>query len=212
MKNLKNDWLIWTIILVPFLFVAYFWKQFPEQIATHFGFDGKPDDYSSKVTGLIMCPSINILFYFLFIVLPKIDPRKKSYALFPEKYKIIRLAIHSFLSFILMITIFFSLGYKFNLNFMVLYGILVLFLILGNLMGNVRNNFFVGIRTPWTLSSEEVWTKTHRFTAKLWVFSTIAVMLILPFLPQPEIVFGIYIALITIVPIVYSYIIFKKSN
>lgn len=210
MKNLKSDWLIISIIIIPFLFVAWFWDKFPEQIATHFGTDGVPNDYSSKLVGLILFPGINVLFYFLFLVLPKIDPRKKSYELFPDKYRIIRLAIHSFLSFIFMITIVYALGYHFDITYLVLYGVMVLFLILGNLMGNVRNNYFVGVRTPWTLSNEEVWTKTHRLTAKVWVAATLLTMVVLPFLPDPEIVFGVYVAIITIIPIVYSYIIYKK--
>lgn len=210
MKTLKNDWLIWTIILAPYILVALFWEKFPAQVPTHFGLDGSPDDYSSKFVGLVVFPGINIAMYFLFLVLPKIDPRRKNYVLFPEIYRTIRMAIHSFLSYMLVVTIFYSLGYKFDLGLMVLYGIMLLFLILGNLMGNIRNNFFVGVRTPWTLSSEEVWTKTHRFAARLWVGITLITMLVLPFLPHYEITFGIYLGIITIVPIVYSYIIYKK--
>jgi len=212
MKTLKSDWLIWIIILVPYFFVAWFWDKFPDQVPTHFGLDGAPDDYSSKVTGLLLFPGINILMYFLFLVLPKIDPRKKNYALFADKYKTIRLVLHSFLSFTIMTTIFFSLGYQFNMNFMILYGVLVLFLILGNLMGNVRHNYFVGVRTPWTLANEEVWIKTHRLTAKVWVFGTLITMAILPFLPETETFFGIYIGVITVIPIVYSYFLFRKIN
>lgn len=210
MKTLKNDWLIWTIILAPYILVAYFWNQFPEQIPTHFGMDGEPDAYSSKVVGLIIFPGINILMYFLFLVLPKIDPRRKNYELFPEKYRIIRMGIHSLMSYLLVVIIYYSLGYRFDMSLMVLYGILVLFLILGNLMGNIRNNFFVGIRTPWTLASEIVWTKTHRLTAKLWVVATLITMILIALVSRIEIVFGVYIAVITIVPIAYSYFEHKK--
>lgn len=212
MKTLKNDWLIGAIILVPFILVAWFWNKFPEQIPTHFGVDGNPDNYSSKVVGLILFPGINILLYFLFIALPKIDPRKKNYALFPEKYRTIRLAIHAFLSYTLVVTVLYSLGYRFDMGLMVLYGIMILFLILGNVMGNIRNNFFVGIRTPWTLSNEEVWTKTHRFAARLWVGLTLIAMILMPFLPHYEIVFSVYIGVITVVPIVYSYVVFKNID
>lgn len=120
------------------------------------------------------------------------------------------MAIHSLLSYLLVIIIFYSLGYHFDVGTMVIYGILVLFLIFGNLMGNIRNNFFVGIRTPWTLSSEEVWIKTHRFAAKLWVATTLLTMILVAFLPQVEIVFGVYLGIITLVPIVYSYVEYKK--
>jgi uncharacterized membrane protein len=95
---------------------------------------------------------------------------------------------------------------------MVLYGILILFLILGNVMGNIRNNFFVGIRTPWTLASEEVWTKTHRLAAKVWVVSSLITMVLIAILPHPEIVFGIYVGVILIIPIVYSFLVYKKLS
>ena len=214
MKTLKNDWLIWIIIIAPFIFITYFWDKFPEQIATHFGLDGQPNDYSSKVTGLILFPGINVAMYFLFIVLPIIDPKRKNYGLFQDKYKIIRMLLHALLSFITLVTIFYSLGYQFNLSMVLFYGMLSFFLVMGNYMGNVRHNYFIGVRTPWTLASEEVWTKTHRLAGKVWVAGSLLTMVILPFLPAEMcgIAFMILVALISIVPIVYSYLEYKKTK
>jgi uncharacterized membrane protein len=214
MKTLKNDWLIWVIILSPYLFVAYFWDKFPSQIATHFGMDGQPNDYSSKVTGLILFPGINVLMYFLFIVLPKIDPSRKNYGLFQDKFKIIRTLLHALLSYITMVTVFYSLGYQFNIEYVLFYGLLAFFLVMGNYLGNVRHNYFIGIRTPWTLSNETVWKNTHRLTAKIWVGGSLLMMVIYPFLPQ-EIsgtAFMIFIGAIAIIPIVYSFLDFRKQT
>lgn len=214
MKTLKNDWLIWVIILSPFLFVAYFWDKFPSQIATHFGMDGQPNDYSSKVTGLILFPGINVLMYFLFIVLPKIDPSRKNYGLFQDKFKIIRALLHALLSYITMVTVFYSLGYQFNIEYVLFYGLLAFFLVMGNYLGNVRHNYFIGIRTPWTLSNETVWKNTHRLTAKIWVGGSLLMMVIYPFLPQ-EIsgtAFMIFIGAIAIIPIFYSFLDFRKQT
>jgi uncharacterized membrane protein len=214
MKTLKNDWLIWVIILSPYLFVAYFWDKFPSQIATHFGMDGQPNDYSSKVTGLILFPGINVLMYFLFIVLPKIDPSRKNYGLFQDKFKIIRTLLHALLSYITMVTVFYSLGYQFNIEYVLFYGLLAFFFVMGNYLGNVRHNYFIGIRTPWTLSNETVWKNTHRLTAKIWVGGSLLMMVIYPFLPQ-EIsgtAFMIFIGAIAIIPIVYSFLDFRKQT
>src|ERR1043166_6580261 len=112
-------------------------------------------------------PLMNVGLYFLFMILPKIDPRKKNYELFESKYRVIRVILHAFFNFAFFVTIFYALGYHFNLSMLIMYGVLCLFLILGNYMGNIRPNFFMGIRTPWTLSSETVWMKTHRLTAKI---------------------------------------------
>lgn len=216
MKTLKNDWLIWIIILTPYLFVAYFWKQFPEQIPTHFGIDGAPDDYSGKAVGLMLFPGVNILMYIFFLVMPKIDPSKKGQVFYQDKnkYMIVRAVIHSMMSFVFMTVVFYSLGYHFNITTMIFYGMLVFFLLLGNYMGNVRHNYFIGIRTPWTLSNEAVWTSTHRLTAKLWVLSSILMMAVLPFVSTKiaSIAFMIYVGTITIIPVVYSYLEFKKQK
>lgn len=214
MKTLKNDWLIWIILIAPFLFIAIFWNQFPDKIPTHFNFNGEPDDYSDKLQGVLLMPGINILLYFLFLVLPVIDPSRKNYGLFQDKYKIIRIVLHLFFAFTFFLNAFYALGYQFNVSMMIIYGVLLLLLILGNYMGNIRHNYFIGIRTPWTLSNEEVWTKTHRFAAKIWVFASLITMLVIPFVPTQagEIVFISYLAVIAIVPIVYSYLEFKKIN
>lgn len=212
MKTLKKDWLIWIMLFAPFVFVAYFWNQLPDQIATHFDQEGKPNGYSGKVFGALFMPVLNLVLYFLFLVLPMLDPKRSNYSLFSDKYRIIRIVLHSFFTFSFFVSTFYALGYRFNMTMLTLYGLLVLFLILGNYMGNVRPNYFVGIRTPWTLASEEVWMKTHRLTAKLWVIITLLMMIILPLLPSVDIVFGIYMAIIIIVPIVYSYVEFKKTQ
>jgi uncharacterized membrane protein len=212
MKTLKQDWLIWLTLLVPFIFIAAYWNSFPDQIPTHFGMDGKPDDYSGKAFGLFSLPVLNILMYFLFIALPLIDPKRKNYALFSDKYRIIRIVFHLFMTVIFFATTAYALGYQFNISKVIMYAVLFLFLLLGNYMGNVKHNYFIGVRTPWTLANEEVWTKTHRLTAKIWVGATLTMMLILPFVPGEDTFFGIYLAIITVIPVAYSYVIFKQLN
>ena len=210
MKNLKKDWMIWIMLIVPFVFIAYCWNKLPDQIATHFDMEGNPNDYSSKAFGALFLPVLNIGMYFLFLALPLIDPKKANYALFSDKYKIVRIVLHSFFTFGFFVNTFYALGYQFNMSMLVMYGMLALFLILGNYMGNMRPNFFIGIRTPWTLSNEQVWMSTHRLAAKIWVIASLLMMVILPLLPNMEIAFMIYIATISIIPMAYSYVEYKK--
>lgn len=213
MKTLvKREGLAWLIILSPLVLIISRWNAFPELIPTHFGLDGQPDDYSGKAFGLLMLPAINVLLYLLLLVLPKIDPLKKNYALFAGRLRIIGLILHTFFTFIFFITAFYALGYQFNLSLVLLYGLLLMLLLLGNYMGNVRHNFFIGVRTPWTLSNEQVWIRTHRLTAKIWVFGSLLMMALLPFLPHPEYAFLPFALLISLVPVIYSYITFKKLN
>ena len=212
MKTLKNDWLIWIFLIIPFVFIAIYWNQFPDKIPTHFNFDGEPDDYSDKVQGLLLLPIINLLMYFIFILLPLIDPSRKNYGLFQDKFKIIRIVLHLFFAFVFFLMAIYALGYQFNMSLLIIYGVLILFLIIGNYLGNVRHNYFIGIRTPWTLANEDVWAKTHRLAAKIWVGATLITMVALPFFSSKigEFIFLAYMAAIVIVPIVYSYVLFKK--
>jgi uncharacterized membrane protein len=96
---------------------------------------------------------------------------------------------------------------------MIYYGLLSFFLVMGNYMGNIRHNYFLGVRTPWTLASETVWTKTHRLAAKVWVSGSVLMMIAIPFLSIQisGIAFTVYIAVIALVPIVYSYLEFRKQ-
>lgn len=160
---------------------------------------------------MLILPLINIGLYILFLVLPKIDPSGKNFTLITEKFRVIRVIIHAFLAAIFFVISFYSLGYKFNTSMVLFYLVLVFFLLLGNYMGNIRHNYFIGIRTPWTLASEAVWTKTHRLTARLWVGATLFTMLILWAVPYPQFFFMGYVAAITIVPVAYSFILYKKQ-
>jgi uncharacterized membrane protein len=210
MNTLKKEWINWIIILIPFIFIALNWGKFPESIPTHFGFDGTPDQYSNKVTGLILFPSINIGMYLLLMAVPFIDPRKKNYSLFDGKWRIIRTVLHTFIAFITMITCLYSLGYKMDIGNMVCFGILALFMVLGNYMGNLRSNYFIGIRVPWTLESETVWSLTHRLAGRIWVFGSLAMIILLYFLPGMKWMFLPFVLLIALIPIVYSYIKYKQ--
>jgi len=212
MKTLKNDWFIGVIIFLPLALIAGFWNRFPEQIPIHFNHNGEPNGYGHKSWALLLFPAINIAIYFVFKALPYIDPAKQNYALFFSKFRIIQVALHTLLTFIFIIIALYSLGVVMNIEKIVIYAVLTLFLILGNYMGNIRQNYFFGIRTPWTLSDQMVWTKTHRLSARLWVFSSLLMMILVAFLPHPHTVFIVYVLIIALVPTVYSYILFRKKE
>lgn len=212
MKTLKNDWVIGVVILLPLVFIAAFWNHFPAEIPTHFNQHGEPDNYSGKTFGLLLFPLVNVALYGMFKVLPYIDPSKKNYSIFSGSLKIIQLTIHTFMTFIFFVIALYALGVVVDTQKVVLYGVLTLLLILGNYMGTLRQNYFIGIRTPWTLADETVWVKTHRLAGKLWVFATLIMMAIVAWLADPYPVFIGYVILIALVPSAYSYILFRKKE
>lgn len=212
MKNLWKEILLIVITGIPFVYLAFIWEQLPQQVPTHFNFSGQADDWSSKSSAWIVGLICNFTLYFLFLVLPKLDPKRKLEEM-GNKYFSLRL----------LLTIFFALltGYIFtamksgslqdgSILFALIGG---LFAFLGNYFQTVRPNYFVGIRTPWTLENEEVWKRTHRIGGIIWMIGGI-LMIAMAFLLRDEMAKGISMAVIigilTIVPIVYSYVEYKK--
>ena len=210
--NIKKEAVIWLILLIPFIYSFIVWNKIPDKVPTHFDIKGQPDDNSGKAFALLLLPAMNIVIYFILFIVPRIDPRKKNYTAFGSSYQNIRLLIHLFfVGMFIFITQTTSGGQPLKLNGL-LSGVLLLFALLGNYMRTVRSNFFVGIRTPWTLSNDLVWRKTHELGGKIWFYSGIVLGIIIFFLPQTAatVVMFCGVFLMVIIPVVYSYLEYKK--
>ncbi|HTL82556.1 MAG TPA: SdpI family protein [Bacteroidia bacterium] len=209
--QLKKEWPLWLIILSPLILIISKWDLYPDQIPTHWNGSGDIDGYGGK-WALFLSPGINLAMYFLMLLLPKLDPRRKNYDLFSGVYYVIRIVLTVFLCLVGFITCLAALKYNIDVALIIQLSMIALFLILGNYFGKIRPNYFVGLRTPWTLNNEEVWMKSHRFTGKLWVICSL-VMLPAIFLVQKEYYEYFFLsdlAVMVIVPIVYSWAVHKK--
>ena len=212
--NWKKEAIIWLILLLPFIYSVIVWNKLPDRVPTHFDVKGEPDDYSGKAFALLLLPAMNVVLYFILFFIPRIDPRKKNYAAFGSSYQNIRMLIHLFfVGMFIFITQTTSGGQPLKLNAF-LSGMLLFFALLGNYMRTVRSNFFVGIRTPWTLSNDMVWRKTHELGGKIWFYTGIVLAIIVFFLPQmaAAIVMFCGVFLMVIIPVVYSYLEYRKIN
>lgn len=208
----KNEWIFWIILLIPFLYIPFIWNRLPETIPVHWNFHGVPDNYSSKISGTLFVPVLNIIIYVLMLVLPKIDPRKRNYSAFSSSYRNIRLTFALFFMILFFIIMQWSMGdttVDSKTIFLLMFG---LFAVLGNLMRTIRSNFFFGIRTPWTLDNPDVWRKTHEQGGKIWFYASILAIGISFFL-NLELMLWLaipYFCLITVYPVLYSYLLFRK--
>lgn len=191
------------------------WGQLPAgaQIAVHWNAAGEVDRYGSVWEGLFLMPSmiglISVLFYFI----PKIDPRRSNIAQSGTAYRAAWIGMLVFMSILHIALVLNALGYAVNIGLIVPVMVGILFLIIGNYMGKIRSNFMFGIRTPWTLSSELSWNKTHRLGGRL--FMVIGLLMIATgLLPMTEL--WVYILLGAIflmvaVLFVYSYLIYRTD-
>jgi uncharacterized membrane protein len=210
--NLKKEAIIWLALAAPFIYSAYMWNQLPDIVPSHWNIKGEIDDYSSKSFALLIFPCMNLLLYFILFFIPRIDPRKKNYDLFNSSYQNIRLIVHLFFVgvhvFIMHATITHEMG---GLNFFIA-SIGLFFALLGNYMRTMRSNFFVGIRTPWTLSNEEVWKQTHALGGRIWFYGGLLIAVVCLFLPDVAAAFVMIagIIILAFIPIVYSYIKYKE--
>jgi len=182
----------------------------PDQIASHWNAKGTVDSYMPKIVGLFLMPFVTLALFFLFLLIPSIDPLKNNIKKFRKYYNNFVLIIILFLFYIYLLTILWNFNYKFNMTMMMIPVLGVLFIYIGYIMKNLKRNWFIGIRTPWTLSSDKVWDKTHNLGSKLFMLSGIIILIGSFF--EDYIFWFIFIPIIITVlwTFIYSYLEWKK--
>jgi uncharacterized membrane protein len=210
--SFRSEWLLLLFLIAPFAFIFIQWNSIPNKVPMHWNIAGEIDRYGSRGSVLYI-PLLNIGIYLLMLFVPFIDPRRKNYEMFERVYRTVRIAIGILLCLLSCMIIFSSIGYSVNVGLLVMLAITCLFIVLGNLFGKIRPNYFVGVRTPWTLENEDVWMRTHRMAGKLWVFVSIGVLPLIFLIPQTIMVwlFFSYVAVIALVPVLYSWKISSKK-
>lgn len=212
-ERIKAHWFLWLIIGAGFLLSMALYSRLPEQMPMHWNLAGEVDRYGSRFEGAFAIPLLNAGILLLLIWLPAIDPRRKSYTKFAGFYKLLQWVLVLFLTGMHSLIIALSLGYNLSVSLYVKLGIGILFMIMGNYMGKVRPNWFVGIKTPWTLDNDEVWTKTHRLGGYL-MFAAGVLAVLMAFVDQGFTFFLVIGAVIlaALIPTVYSYLLYQKVS
>ena len=209
MEKFKKEIPFIAVALLPFAYLTYIWNELPKEVPMHWNASGEIDRWGDKSELLLMIFMLTGITYFIFLVIPYIDPKQKLQNM-GNKLNNLRLILALFMS-ALAIYILYSVQQKTSNPVLIFPLIGLLFAFLGNYFKTIKPNYFIGIRTPWTLENEEVWKKTHLMGGKLWFVGGLlmALTFLLPNEMQLYTFLGIT-AVITIVPIVYSYLEFKK--
>lgn len=148
------------------------WNQLPDQMASHWNVNDEVDGYMPKVWGVFLMPLVSLGLFLLFLVIPNIDPNKANIAEFRESFNLFIVLFVVFMLYVHGLTLAWSLGYTgFRLSTALLPAVGLLFIFIGFMLRKAKRNFFIGIRTPWTLSSDTVWEKTHQLGAVLFMAS-----------------------------------------
>jgi uncharacterized membrane protein len=209
MEKFKKEIPFLLIAKLPFIYLAFIWNNLPDRIPMHWNGSGEIDRYGDKKELVLMLFLLTGITYFVFLVIPKIDPKQKLQNM-GNKLNNLRLILGIFMSALALGIVYSTQQKSSNPGFLfVIIGLLFAFL--GNYFKTIKPNYFIGIRTPWTLENEEVWKKTHLLGGKLWFVGGLlmATTFVLPNKIQFYTFMGIT-AVITIIPIVYSYLAFKK--
>lgn len=160
------------MVLAAILAGLLLWNRLPDLMASHWNINDQVDGYIPKVWGVFMVPLITLGMFGLFLVLPSVDPLKANIAQFREAFNLFIVLMVGFMLYLYGLTLAWNLGYKdFKMSGAMLPAIGLLFIFIGFVMRQAKRNFFIGIRTPWTLSSDTVWNETHRIGAVLFMIS-----------------------------------------
>ncbi|MGA9348040.1 MAG: SdpI family protein [Anaerolineae bacterium] len=207
----KSEILIVGIALLSFVIGVYYYPQMPEKMASHWNAQGRVDDYLSKFWGVFLIPITLVPLALLFMAIPRIDPLRENIEKFRRYYDGFVILFMIFMIFVYLQMILWNIGIQMSPNVSVPIGVGLLFIGAGILCENAKRNWFIGIRTPWTLSSERVWDKTHRMGGKLFKIAGVMAMVGIFFQSYAAFFVLIPVLLVAAYTVVYSYFEYQKE-
>ncbi len=211
--NIKKELPIWFIIAIPFIYLAYVWKDLPEKVPMHWNILGEIDRWGDKQELLIIPFVLPLLVYLVFLLVPLIDPKRQINKM-GGKYYNFKFILTLFVSVIALFVIYTAKNQSLsNPNYIFIF-IGFLFAVMGNFFKTIRPNYFIGIKTPWTLENETVWKETHLLAGKLWFVGGLLIILCSLVFNKSlgSTIFITITIIISVIPIVFSYLRFNKLN
>ena len=211
--NLQKELPLIAIVLAPFIYLASIWKNLPDSVPLHWDIEGDIDRYGDKSELILIPILLPLLIYVIFTIVPLIDPKGKIQQM-GNKYFMLKAAMTVFMSILAMIIIYAVQNESlYNPNYIILL-IGVLFMILGNYFKTLRANYFIGIRTPWTLENQTVWKETHKLAGKIWFIGGL-VIIVSSLLLDKKANFRLFIGtiiVISLIPVIYSFFKYRSLS
>jgi len=206
----KKELLPFGLILLIFVIGIFLYPYLPDKVPTHWNIQGEVDGWSSRNFAVFFLPGFTLFIYLLMLFIPYIDPLRKNYSQFNKTYFWLRILLVSFLLAIHLYTLAVGLGWNLNINLFLVPIYAALFILIGLFLPKIKKNYFVGIRTPWTLHSEEVWNRTHQFAGRAFIIAGLVILLGIIF---PQHIFWLLffpILSASFGSVIYSYFVFRR--
>ena len=199
------------IVLLSFVVGIYFFQHLPDEMAIHWNALGQADGYASKSWGFFLLPAFSLLMLLILLAIPKIDPLRENIEKFRKHYDRFLTLNSTLFLYLYLLVVLWNMGFRFDLLQLLTPMLGVLFYFMGVLSENAKKNWSIGVRTPWTLSSEIVWDKTNRIFGRLFRVAGVVVGFGLLF-PGYALLFVLIPALLVAVfSIIYSYVEYQKQ-
>jgi uncharacterized membrane protein len=209
MRISRTNLLSLGLVILSFVLAVALYTRLPESIPTHWNARGQADGFTPKPWGPFVLPLVMAGVYLLLLVVPRISPQGYRLDRFQGAFEIVQAAILAFLFLVTMLALLAGIGAPVPMDRAMHAATGLLFIVLGNFMGKFTKNFFCGIRTPWTLASDEVWLRTHRLGGKLFVLAGVA-LVVSGLLGGGSIPLLVSVAVAGGIPVVYSYVLYRR--
>lgn len=210
---MMRRWLPPLLILAAAAASLLLWPRLPDQLPVHWNVQGEVDRYGGKAEGAFLAPGVMLALYLMLRFLPRIDPRRANYARMTDTYEFVIALLMVFLFAVHLAVLAAGLGYDVPMQRVAPVGVGLLLLALGNVLPRAKPNWWFGIRTPWTLSSDRVWMRTHR--AGGYAMMAAGGAILASAFANPPVSTILFVAGIAVgagFPFVYSYLAWRQEN
>lgn len=217
-----NRWLVYNIVLTLAAYAAAFYlgvartDLLPENVPIHWNARGEANQFvprDSILPYFLIMPGFMTFFVLLTLALPWLSPQQFSIERFRKTYGFLMALVLTLFTYLNAVFLASSAGVPLPMNKVLLGGMFLFFALLGNLMGKVQRNFYVGIRTPWTLADETVWVRTHRVGAWVWTAGSVVGFVFV--MVSAGDALAVYVSMgmlffIALFPVIYSLVLYKR--
>jgi uncharacterized membrane protein len=185
------------------------YPHLPERVPSHWDIHGKVNGHESRWAAVLVLPGMMAFLMLIFAFLPALSPRHFEVTTFQSTYLYLMLVVVAAMAYFHVLLLWAAFSPGMDMTRAVMGGICVLLALIGNVLGRVRRNFYVGIRTPWTLANEQVWYATHRLGGRVFVWAGLLGLILSFVLPNPVLLAPLFAAA-ALIPVVYSFVFYKR--